>query len=198
MTALVLVQHGDKERTAGDPGLTQEGWEQARRTAVALAEVGRPCAVYASPMKRAAETGSVIAAHFDLAVQYDDRLRERINWHGDHGQSMASFLADWERTTRDRDFVPASGDSSRRAAERMLEAMREVADHHPAGVAVVVTHGGVTVDLLRTLLGDETLVAKAPSLLADGVPCCALTTLRHAGTAWQVERIASDVHLRDA
>jgi hypothetical protein len=39
---------------------------------------------------------------------------------------------------------------------------------------VVCTHGGVTVDLLRTLAGDEALPAP---LLDEGVPSCAITTL---------------------
>src|ERR1022692_306852 len=42
------------------------------------------------------------------------------------------------------------------------------------GPIAVCTHGGVTLDLLRTLLGDQAL---APGLLADGIPCCAITTL---------------------
>jgi hypothetical protein len=37
----------------------------------------------------------------------------------------------------------------------------------------VVSHGGVTVDLLRTLLGDTGLPEQ---LIADGVPPCAVTT----------------------
>ncbi|MCA1704385.1 MAG: histidine phosphatase family protein [Actinobacteria bacterium] len=194
MTALVLVQHGEKERIPGDPGLTPRGREQARRTATTLAELGDPEAVYSSPLRRAAETGSIIADHLDVAMHYDDRLRERLNWDGDEEQSMESFLADWERTTRDRDFVPARGDSSSQAARRMFEAIGDVANRHPA-MAVVVTHGGATVDFLRTLLGDDALAALAPSLLAAGVPPCALTTVIVSGSTWRVDRIASEAHL---
>jgi broad specificity phosphatase PhoE len=42
------------------------------------------------------------------------------------------------------------------------------------GPVAAVSHGGVTTDLLRTLLGDEAL---PPLLLAEGVPPCAVTTL---------------------
>jgi hypothetical protein len=38
----------------------------------------------------------------------------------------------------------------------------------------VVSHGGVTVDLLRNLLGDDGLPAR---LMTDGIPPCAITTL---------------------
>lgn len=141
------------------------------------------------------ETASVIGEHFDLAVHCDHRVRERINWDGEPVQSFESFIAEWERTTFDRDHLPASGDSSRQAAERMVEAIGDIAGAHPGAMVVVVTHGGVTVDLLRTLLGDEALAASAPRLVAEGVPPCALTTLRRIGTAWRVDAIASDRHV---
>lgn len=41
-------------------------------------------------------------------------------------------------------------------------------------MAVVATHGGVTVDLLRDLVGDEPLGDR----LVEGMPPCGLTTLR--------------------
>lgn len=91
--------------------------------------------------------------------------------------------------------MPPSGDSSRRAAERMLEALADIANRHRGEVVVVVTHGGVTVDLLRTLLGDETVGSITPNLLMAGVPSCALTTLTRLGEAWSVDRIASVEHL---
>jgi hypothetical protein len=55
-------------------------------------------------------------------------------------------------------------------------------------VIVVCSHGGVTVDLLRTLAGDRML---APRLLAEGIPPCAITTLE----GLRVLDIASVSHL---
>ena len=120
MAVLVLVQHGEKKPFPGDPGLTPRGKAQAQRTALALAELGRPVAIYGSPLQRAAETGAAIGEHFGLDVHYDDQLRERISWYGEPIQSFESFVADWERSTRDRDFLPAFGDSSHNAARRLL------------------------------------------------------------------------------
>jgi len=193
VTIVTLVQHAEKGPIPGDPGLTPLGREQARRAAAALASLGVPAAVYSSPLKRALQTASAFAKQFDLQVQRDDRLRERINWDGDG--SLESFLADWVRTTKDRDFVPASGDSSRQAAQRMLEALRDVANRHHDERVVVVTHGGVTVDVLRTLLGDEATASTVPDLLTAGVPCCGLTTLTRLSEIWFVNRIASVEHL---
>jgi hypothetical protein len=51
------------------------------------------------------------------------------------------------------------------------------------------THGGITVDLLRTLLGDA---AVPVTLLHDGVPACAVTTLQDLN----VIDVADIAHLR--
>ena len=176
-TTAILVQHGEKERTPGNPGLTPLGREQAAAAAAALPPVE---AIYASPLRRAAETAGVIADRLSLDVHYDERLRERLNWDGGE---ISAFLADWEQTTLDRDFVPLSGDSSHRAARRFLEALEDVAAEH--ATVAVVTHGGVTVDVLRTLAGDGAVPA---ALLVDGVPPGALTVLERHDGGWEVRR----------
>lgn len=107
-----------------------------------------------------------------------------MNWADD--QPIEEFLADWAATVRDRDFVPRSGDSSRNAGARFLSCLTDLAAER--GPVAVVTHGGVTVDLLRTLVGDDALPA---SLLHDGVPSCAITTLANE----RVISIASKEHL---
>lgn len=58
-----------------------------------------------------------------------------------------------------------------------------------------MTHGGVTVDLLRTLCAEDG-GSVDPLLVTDGVPACALTVLHRTGMAWHIERIAWDGHLR--
>jgi broad specificity phosphatase PhoE len=42
------------------------------------------------------------------------------------------------------------------------------------GPVAAVTHGGVTIELLRTLLGEDAL---PPDLLSAGVPPCAITAV---------------------
>ena len=131
------------------------------------------------------ETAEVISSALGLAIAPDPRLCERVNWGG--GGEFESFKDDWRRSVSDRDFVPPGGDSSRQAGERM----RAFLEHLSAleGTVVAVTHGGVTTDLLRTLLGDDEL---SPELLRDGVPPCAITTIKDM----QVTGIASVAHLR--
>ena len=88
VTLIYLVQHGDKERLAGDPGLTELGHGQARATARWLQGSGLQ-ALFSSPLRRARETAAAIAAATGLPVQLDSRLRERLNWDGT--QTFDSF-----------------------------------------------------------------------------------------------------------
>jgi broad specificity phosphatase PhoE len=143
-------------------------------------------AVYSSPLRRARRTAQPIAAAAGLSVRVDDRLRERVNWES--GEPLDRFLANWDRSTRDRDFVLSNGESSRSAGERLREFMVGLA--RGSGSVVAVSHGGVTVDVLRTLAGDEAL---PPCVLDEGIPARAITTLQDL----DVIAIASTGHLLD-
>ncbi|WP_405467681.1 histidine phosphatase family protein [Streptomyces canus] len=183
MTVFYLVQHAEKERQPGDPGLTELGRRRADRTAAWAQHVGVH-AVFSSPLRRARETAWPIASRAGLRVREDARLRERMNWDG--SQPMEDFLADWAASVKDRDFVPACGDSSRDAAERFRTCLVDLTKE--AGPVALVTHGGVTVDLLRTLIGDDAVPVE---LMQYGVPSCAITTLDDLS----VVDIASVAHL---
>ena len=124
MTVVYLVQHAEKEPGLGDPGLTELGRIQATRTGRWLDGLGIG-ALWTSPMRRARETAGCIAAVTGLTVQADARLRERLNWDG--GMPFEAFLALWARTTRDRDLVPAGGQSARQAAAQSAAAARQAA-----------------------------------------------------------------------
>jgi broad specificity phosphatase PhoE len=183
MTLIFLVQHGESEPGPGDPGLTDTGRRQAGRTAQWLYGCGLN-AVYSSPQRRAVETAEHIAAAAGLPLRRDVRLRERMNWDG--SQTFDEFTAQWDRSARSRDFVPGCGDSSRQAGERLRAFLLDLAAE--PGPVAAATHGGVTTDLLRTLLGEGGL---PPWLLEKGVPSGAITTLRNL----DVVNVASVAHL---
>jgi len=185
VTTIYLVQHGEKERVPGDPGLSAVGREQAAATARWFLRIGLT-EVCSSPLRRARETAEPIATAVGVAVRVDDRLRERVNWEA--GEPFDNFQADWDRSTRDRDFVLSNGESSRSAGDRLRGFVIDVA-RRPGPVAAV-SHGGVTTDLLRTLVGDAAL---PPSVLDEGIPACAITTLEDL----DVIAIASTGHLLD-
>jgi len=183
MVLAYLVQHGEKEPVPGDPGLTSAGRQQAGRTGRWLHDRGVH-ALYASPMRRARETAECIASVTGLAVQPDARLAERLNW--DRSQPYEAFLALWARTTEDRDFVPPDGRSSRQAGARLQAFLADLTG--TPGPVAVVTHGGITTDLLRNLLDEDAL---PPRLLAAGIPPCAVTTIDDLTAVM----IASTAHL---
>lgn len=194
-----MVQHGEKLREPGDPGLTALGREQAERTARSAANRFGLVGVWASPLRRAVETAMPLAAAIGVEVGTDLRLRERMNWEGEQHQSLEDFLAEWQVATDDRSYVPRSGDSSEQAAARFIEAINEFTNQLPIDATLaVVAHGGVTVDMLRTIAGDEYIQACLPELLTDGVPCGAITVLDRIGLRWQVDELPSTAHLDQA
>lgn len=122
------------------------------------------CACLARPWPRP----SLERAHvLGLQIEVDDRLAERMNWDGE--TDFDTFVREWRQATADRDDVPMVGDSSRAAGARLLEALSQRCRGGTASL-IAVAHGGVTVDLLPTILGDATVEASWPTLLDDGVP----------------------------
>jgi broad specificity phosphatase PhoE len=184
VTTVYLIQHGEKERLPGDPGLTPLGRQQAAATGAWL-HGESVCALYASPMRRARETAGYLASATGLSVHCDARLRERLNWDG--CQPFEAFLAVWAETARDRDLLPAGGESSRQAAARLQGFLAGLPGR--SGPVAAVTHGGVTTELLRTLLGDEAL---PPWVLDSDIPPCAVTTVSDL----KVIAIGDTAHLR--
>ncbi len=192
MCRVVIVQHGEKVSSPGDPGLTAAGAEQARHTADALRDFGPQSTLLSSPLRRARETAEPIARALGLEVEIEGRLTERMNWDGTQG--FAEFITEWQQATSDRDYVPTIGDSSRAAGRRFLEAL---VDHcrNDRDWLIAVAHGGVTVDLLRTVLGDDVVEARWPTLVGDGVPPCALTRLSLTSDGFVVDSVADVSHL---
>jgi broad specificity phosphatase PhoE len=192
MCQVVIVQHGEKTSGPGDPGLTLVGVDQARRTAEALQDIGAPSALLSSPLRRAQQTAEPLARKLKLDVEIDDRLSERMNWDG--SGSFADFIDEWQRASSNRDYIPAIGDSSKAAGRRFLEALLDHCRHHQ-DLLIAVAHGGVTIDLLRTILDDKTVMARWPKLIGDGMPPCGLTRLSLGPAGFVVDSAADVSHL---
>ena len=136
MTTLLLVRHGETDWNAEGrlQGHTDRPLNDfGRRQAIALAEqlAREPLdAVYASDLARARETAEIVAGRLVLPVVLDESLREK-NW------------GTWEGLTpSERDAVEFVGESTAEHRERMLAALRRIAERHPDGRVLVVTHGG--------------------------------------------------------
>jgi broad specificity phosphatase PhoE len=194
MTEFYIVQHGDKAPEAGDPPLTALGIAQAERTGRYLRE-RRITLLVSSPSRRTRETALHLARALNLPIETDDRLRERMDWSGDPSQTQEDFLREWDRASADREFRPRSGDSSRAAGDRLHTCLEEIAARHPHERVAIVSHGGVTVDLLRNLFSDAYLNTHRPGLIATGPPGCAITHLAVHGDRYELKALASIAHL---
>jgi broad specificity phosphatase PhoE len=102
-------------------------------------------------------------------------------WLRDFGLN-AVYSSPQRRAWETGEIIASAGRAGERLRAFLLDVIAE------PGPVAAVTHGGVTVDLLRTLLGDGGLPR---GLLEEGVPPCAVTTLRDL----EVLDIASVVHL---
>ncbi|HEY6410106.1 MAG TPA: histidine phosphatase family protein [Ktedonobacteraceae bacterium] len=197
MTLFYLIRHGKKEAISGDAPLSPSGLKQARATAQFLQERTIQH-VYTSPLRRAKETTACIASVQSLPVVEDGRLRERANWGDLPGQSFTEFLAMWERSTHDPDYLPPVGDSARQAGARMEQFLREVAKTAPAEEIVVVTHGGLITDFLVATLPLEQLEQWHPTFLAvksSLIPECSITVIRREAEQYVLQCLAEVKHL---
>jgi len=136
VTTLLLVRHGETDwnfdgRLQGhtDRPLSDFGRRQARQLADELADEELE-AIYASDLARARETAEIVGERLGLATVLDPDLREK-DW------------GTWEGLTAvERDRVEFVGESTEAHQERILRALRRIAERHPGGRVVVVTHGG--------------------------------------------------------
>jgi probable phosphoglycerate mutase len=137
VTTLLLVRHGETDWNAEgrlqghtDRPLTDFGRRQARQLADELAGEGLE-AIYSSDLVRARETAEIVGERLGLPVVLDPDLREKDwgNWEG--------------LTAVERDGVEFVGESTEAHQERILRALRRIAERHPGdGSVLVVTHGG--------------------------------------------------------
>ena len=152
MTLLYLVRHGETDwnrarRIQGstDIPLNTTGRGQAATTGALLAR-RQWDGIYSSPLSRALETASIIAAATQLgAPQTIDEIVER-NYGTAEG--MTGFEID-------RRFPPGTDVPGRETrdevAERVLPALLRLADDHPDQSLIVVSHGGVIRSILAAV-----------------------------------------------
>jgi broad specificity phosphatase PhoE len=156
LTTFLLVRHGETDwnrerRFQGhaDRALNELGREQARELAAELAGDGIH-AVYASPLRRAAETAAILAASLGLEVGFDARLMEIDvgSWSGLTRDEIERRFPDaWERW-RAGDRGWDGGETYDELAVRVLAALHDIAVSHPDETVLVVGHGGTVRSML--------------------------------------------------
>ena len=161
---LYLVRHGETASNAaglwqgrhGDDPLNERGREQSLAVAEALAD-SAATALYASDLRRAAETAGFIGARLGLPVQIHAGLRE-YGFGDMEGASTAEALARWKTLLRqwrtDPSAKPPGGESAIEFTLRVGAALQEIVDRHQGESVIVVAHGGSLSVGLAVLVGE--------------------------------------------
>ena len=197
-TSVLLVRHGhqdyDRDGPVGamfDPPLSALGRSQARLVGAALSEK-HVDVVYASPLRRALDTGREIARRHGLDPVVIGDLRE-VGIFRDvppHETALGFFgeqrlAAVRERMLREKrwDAFPCS-ESSAGFRRRVVEAMESIIAAHPGGRVVVACHGGVINAYIAHVIGSAYDMFFQPahtsiSVVAAGDGRRALQSLNH-------------------
>lgn len=165
MMKLLLVRHGQTlwNHTAryqghSDIELSDTGRTQAKLLAGRLANEEIQ-AVYASDLKRALETASIIAEPHGLAVQALPELRE-LNfgaWEGltfEEIKTRYSDIADNWHASPGLVRIP-EGESFQELTVRANSAVASLIKKHDPATIAVVTHGGTIRAIICALLGID-------------------------------------------
>jgi len=146
-----------------DEPLSPGGVEQAERLAAALGPLPL-AAVYASPLRRAAETGRRIAAARRLDLRLEARLREQCfgAWEGLTRsevleQGEREELLRWEA---DLGLPPPRGESLDVVQARMIALVEDLRQEHSGTWVALVSHVGPIKALLCAALGAPLATAR--------------------------------------
>jgi len=164
MTDLYLVRHGETDwnrqrRIQGltDIPLNETGRAQARATGMLLTR-RRWDAIFSSPLDRARETASIIAAEVGLAEPtLVDALVER-----NYGQAEGMDWLEVERRFPHGTVVPGR-ESREQVGARVIPALMELAAERPGDALLVVSHGGA----IRAVL-NEVEPAASHGMITNG------------------------------
>ena len=158
-TVVLLVRHGKTPTTGKSlPGrarglhLSDDGRREAEAAAERIAALPKVDAVYASPLERTRETAAPIAKRRNLRVRTHKGLLECDygEWTGAELKALRK-LPEWKVVQRHPSaFRFPGGESMAGMQTRFVGALRELADAHPGGVVVAVSHA----DPIRAAVAD--------------------------------------------
>jgi probable phosphoglycerate mutase len=153
VTTMILLRHGvtrftiDK-RFSGpggpvDPGLTDEGRDQAERAARVIKADGGVDVILASPLRRTLETAEPVADALSMPVQTVPDFRECAfgDWDGlTFEEVLARWPAELETWLGSVTERPPGGESLVDVQTRVEQALKRVLDEHHGGTVLVVSH----------------------------------------------------------
>jgi broad specificity phosphatase PhoE len=193
-STLLLVRHGETDWNATHrwqgftgPPLNALGVRQAHELVEKLDGTDL-AAIYGSDSARAVQTAEIVAEFCGLEVRQDARLRE-VNfgeWEGltreEINERYAGAFREWDAC---RLAAPTGGETDLEMAERVIEALREIAANHPDKCVLVVTSGGP----IRAVQADASGVDQGTARLHfERAANCAVHEVRVEGQRFVVNR----------
>lgn len=200
-TSFVILRHGETEwnlaeRLQGhrDSPLTPRGLAQARAAAESLRNESYN-AFYTSDLERALHTSRIIADRIGQHYLVDRRLREQNLGllQGLNRQEARSVDPGFFESLRqgDADYRPRGGESRRERHQRAVSVLTELAERHPEGRILVITHGGIVESLFREALGIPLESDRRYTLYN-----AAINRFRYDGEKWFLTTWGDAAHLR--
>ena len=160
-TTTLLLRHGQTPLSIekrfsgiGEPSLTELGLAQAAAAADRLKH-SSAVAVVSSPLQRAFQTASAVAAALGVEVDVDEGLRETDfgDWEGyTFGEVRAKWPAEMDAWLASTAVAPPYGESFDATATRVRQARDRVLSRYGGQTVVVVSHVGPIKTMLRMAL----------------------------------------------
>jgi 2,3-bisphosphoglycerate-dependent phosphoglycerate mutase len=168
-TELVLVRHGESEAYVdgtpfplvgghGDPPLSPQGADQARRVCARLASAAID-AIYVTTLRRTAQTAAPLAGQLGVDPRVEPGLREVYlgEWEGG---VLRKMMADGNPVSlrvlaEERWDVIPGAEPAAEFAGRVRDAIARLAAAHPGQRVAAFTHGGVIGEALAQASGSR-------------------------------------------
>jgi broad specificity phosphatase PhoE len=164
-TLFTIVRHGQTSANidgvwhgSTNTPLTEHGHGQAAAAAAYIEANHKPVgSVYASPLDRAHHTAAKIADRLGLIPQLDPALVEYDlgDWEGMSFTTLFEEKKLFANMKTDPHYRPHGGESPKQVGDRLVGALRRIADRHPGERVVVVTHGGALSIAFGLLLDND-------------------------------------------
>jgi 2,3-bisphosphoglycerate-dependent phosphoglycerate mutase len=146
MTNIYFVRHAHSTYTPDERErpLSEQGWQAAERVTAVLQNESIDV-VIASPYKRAIQTIEGIAKHFQLSIELEEDLRERLL----SSQSVEDFEQSITKVWEDPIFHFEDGESNNIAQQRGVACMMKILQKYEGKNIVIGTHGNIMVLIMN-------------------------------------------------
>lgn len=202
-TTILLVRHGEslgneKRIFCGrtDVPLTEKGRKQAQATAEYLKDAHMD-AVFASPLDRAFETGTVIAAPHGLSVQADEGLLEIWGgyWEEKSFPEILALYPEDRNTWNDNIGLSrcTGGESVLEVQQRVYAHVEQLAQANAGKTILLATHAMATRSFVAKVMGLQ------PEEIKD-LPWptnASVTTVEYEDGSFHLVEFSHDEHLQD-